>query len=223
MHEEPLCSFAPLCLCGLIFLLLIASCRHEEKQASLPYYNTPDFTPQFIRKEERTQKIIHTVAPFSFVDQDGELITSKTVEGKIHVANFMFTSCGSICPKMTDNLSAVNKAFEKDKDIVLLSYSVTPWIDTKEKLKTYKEAKGVANKRWHFLTGDKSRIYTLARQSYFAEEDLGFTKDSTEFLHTEHVLLVDGTGRIRGIYNGTLPLEMEQLIKDINVLKKENF
>src|SRR5206468_2384547 len=97
--------------------------------------------------------------------------------------------------------------------VVLLSYSVTPWIDTKEKLKGYKEAKGITNKAWHFLTGDKGSIYTLARQSYFAEEDLGFTRDSSEFLHTEHVLLIDGSGRIRGIYNGTLQLEMAQLIK----------
>lgn len=122
---------------------------------------------------------------------------------------------------MTDNLARVNKAFANDKDVVLLSYSVTPWIDTKDRLKAYKEAKGITNKNWHFLTGDKGRIYNLARQSYFAEEDLGFTKDSTEFLHTEHVLLVDGSGRIRGIYNGTLPLEMEQLINDIFQLKKE--
>lgn len=222
LHKGSSCIFTSLRLRGLIFLSLFISCRQEEKQAALPYYNTPDFMPQFINsKEERARKITHVIAPFSFQDQDGETVSNKTVEGKIHAANFMFTSCGSICPKMTDNLSMVNKVFEKDKDVVLLSYSVTPWIDTKEKLKAYKEAKGISNKTWHFLTGDKGKIYLLARQSYFAEEDLGFTKDSTEFLHTEHVLLVDGSGRIRGIYNGTLPLEMEQLIKDINALKKE--
>lgn len=187
----------------------------------MPYYNTPDFTPQFINANEAGQKITHRLAPFLFQDQDGESISNKTIGGKIHVANFMFTSCGSICPKMTDNLAAVSKAFEKDSAVVLLSYSVTPWIDTKEKLADYKKRKGISNKAWHFLTGDKSRIYNLARQSYFAEEDLGFTKDSTEFLHTEHVLLVDGSGRIRGIYNGTLQLEMEQLVKDIYMLKKQ--
>ena len=89
-------------------------------------------------------------------------------------------------------------------------------------MKQYKEGRGITNPAWHFLTGDKGRIYNLARQSYFAEEDLGFTKDSTEFLHTEHIVLVDGSGRIRGIYNGTLPLEVEQLIRDIQTLKKED-
>lgn len=220
-HGDSLCNSVSFCLCGFIALLLFASCRQEQKQSSLPYYNTPDFTPQFVNKKEREQKITHTIAPFSFTDQDGETVSDKTVEGKIHVANFMFTSCGSICPKMTGNLLLVNKAFEHDNNVVLLSYSVTPWIDTREKLKQYKEDKSITNKAWHFLTGDKGRIYALARQSYFAEEDLGFTKDSTEFLHTEHVLLVDGSGRIRGIYNGTLQLEMEQLVKDIKTLKEE--
>lgn len=133
----------------------------------------------------------------------------------------MFTSCGSICPKMTANLQTVSTAFAADSNVLLLSYSVTPWIDTKEKLKAYKESRNITNPAWHFLTGDKGAIYTLARQSYFAEEDMGFTKDSTEFLHTEHLVLVDGTGRIRGVYNGTLPLETEQLVKDIRQLKEE--
>ena len=207
---------------GLLFLFF--ACTQELKQpANLPYYNTPDFTPHFINnKEELLEKITHSLAPFSFEDEAGSIVTNKTVQGKIHVANFMFTSCGSICPKMTDNLSKVSEAFANDSNVLLLSYSVTPWIDTKERLKEYKEGKGISNKNWHFLTGDKGRIYNLARQSYFAEEDLGFTKDSTEFLHTEHIVLVDGNGRIRGIYNGTLPLEVEQLIKDIEALKKED-
>lgn len=207
---------------SVVVLILFFACGQEPKPFSLPYYNTPDFTPQFVNnKEELPQKITHTIAPFSFEDENGTPISNQTVAAKIHVANFMFTSCGSICPKMTDNLSKLSDAFAKDSTVALLSYSVTPWIDTKEKLKQYKEQRGIRNANWHFLTGDKGRIYNLARQSYFAEEDLGFTKDSTEFLHTEHLVLVDGGGRIRGIYNGTLPLEVEQLIKDISALKKE--
>jgi protein SCO1/2 len=203
--------------------LLILSCRQEQKEAaSLPYYNAQDFTPQFLSKKESEQKITHVIAPFSFEDGDGNIVSNKTVKNKIHVANFMFTACGSICPKMTDNLQKLSEAFEADSNVLLLSYSVTPWIDTKEKLKQYKEAKGIRNSNWHFLTGSKSSIYNLARRSYFAEEDLGFTKDSTEFLHTEHVVLVDGSGRIRGIYNGTLPLEIAQLVKDVDCLKKED-
>lgn len=208
---------------GLSIAILFACKQKQEAVINLPYYNTPDFTPLFLSANESSKKVNHTIDAFSFEDQDGNMISNKTVQGKIHIANFMFTSCGSICPTMTENLSKMSKAFLKDSGVVLLSYSVTPWIDTKERLKNYRIKRGVAdNPNWHFLTGDKGTIYQLARRYYFAEEDLGFTKDSTEFLHTEHVLLIDGTGHIRGIYNGTLTLEMKQLIKDIQALKKES-
>jgi protein SCO1 len=88
-------------------------------------------------------------------------------------------------------------------------------------LNLYKKGNDITNKNWHFLTGNKADIYQLARQSYFAEEEIGYNKDSTEFLHTEHFILVDKKKRIRGIYNGTLALEMQQLITDIRVLRDE--
>ena len=106
----------------------------------------------------------------------------------------------------------------EQKDVVMLSYSVTPWIDSVPKLKSYTQDYEITKREWHFLTGKTSDIYTLARKSYFAEEDLGFTKDSTDFLHTEHVLLIDQALKIRGVYNGTLPLEITQLAKDIELL-----
>jgi protein SCO1 len=108
-----------------------------------------------------------------------------------------------------------------DKDIVLLSYSVTPWIDKPSILKRYKINHKIENENWHFLTGNKSEIYKLARQSYFAEEEIGFSKDSAEFLHTEHFILVDKNKRIRGVYNGTLVLEMQHLLDDIKELETE--
>jgi protein SCO1 len=137
------------------------------------------------------------------------------------VANFIFTSCGSICPVMTQHIKLVQEKFGNNPTVVILSYSVTPWIDNVARLKKYADCNEITSPNWHFLTGKKSEIYTLARQSYFAEEDLGFTKDSTEFLHTEHVLLIDRSKRIRGIYNGTLQLEIEQMNKDIAELLKE--
>ena len=207
-----------------IWLILLGailfSCTSTEE--SLPYYNTPDFTPIFIQnKKNVSDSITHHIGNFSLTNQDSVTITEKDIEGKIHIANFIFTSCGSICPVMTTNLQTVGIYFKNDNDIVLLSFSVTPWIDGVSRLKSYKENNCITNKNWHFLTGNQSDIYALARTSYFAEEDLGFTKDSTEFLHTEHVLLIDKTKRIRGIYNGTLKLEMNQLIKDTETLKKE--
>ncbi len=193
----------------------------DTQSPQLPYYNEADFTPIFVKNQKDiADKIPHQIANFAFLNQDSTLITEKSIEGKIHVANFIFTSCGSICPTMTRNMKIVSDSLKNEKSLSFLSYSVTPWIDKPNVLKKFKEKNQIQNKNWHFLTGRKSSIYQLARQSYFAEEDLGFSKDSTEFLHTEHFILVDKNKRIRGIYNGTLTLEMQQLIQDIRTLSE---
>lgn len=205
-----------------VVLLLVSACSDTKPVNTLPYYNSPDFTPLFFNDaKEALAKVDHTIAPFSFTTEQGQAFTDENIKGKIHIASFIFTSCGSICPVMTSRLQEVSQRFEKDSNVVLLSYTVTPWVDTPAQLLAYKRAKQINNPNWHFLTGDKASIYSLARTSYFAEEDLGFTRDSSEFLHTEHVILVDASKRIRGIYNGTLKLEIKQLIEDITTLKAE--
>lgn len=205
----------------LLSSILFWSCNNKNS-LKLPYYNEPTFTPIFIEnRTEIEQKINHKIADFSLLNQDSTLINQNIFKNKIHIANFIFTSCGSICPTMTSNLKIVSDNLKNEDDIIYLSYTVTPWIDQPNVLKTYKDNYEITNKKWQFLTGSKSKIYSLARKSYFAEEDIGFSKDSTDFLHTEHFILVDKTKRIRGIYNGTLQLEMQQLIDDINTLKAE--
>ena len=210
----------------IVFLIsaswIIAGCnsKNQNKALQLPYYNSADFTPSFISSDEAVKKITHHIANFSFRDQDNSIITQKDIEGKIHVANFFFTACGSICPKMMGNLKMAQDVYKKDSSLLFLSYSVTPWLDSVPKLKKYAEHESIKYP-WHLLTGSKAAIYDLARTSYFADEDLGFSKDSSDFLHTEHILLIDKQKRIRGIYNGTLQLEIEQLIKDIEILKQE--
>lgn len=200
--------------------LLIHCADNKSDKIALPYYNEPDFTPIFIENEADIEtSISHTIGDFSFLNQDSTEVSGKDINGKIHVANFIFTSCGSICPTMTKNMKTASDSLKED--IVFLSYSVTPWIDKPSILKNFKSKNNIENPNWHFLTGSRSAIYQLARKSYFAEEDIGFSKDSTEFLHTEHFILVDKTKRIRGVYNGTLALEMQQLIQDIKTLKEE--
>jgi len=178
--------------------------------------------PHFIsNKEEALGKINHTISDFNVFDQNNLLITQGYIEGKIHVANFMFTKCTSICPIMTNHLKIVEKAYFNHKEVSILSFSVTPWADSIPVLKSFANSYGIKSKNWHLLSGKTEEIYELARKSYFAEKELGFTKDSTDFLHTEHVLLVDRTKRIRGIYNATLKLDMKQLKEDIsNLLDK---
>lgn len=205
-----------------ISICVFISCSSKKQEIQLPYYNTPEFTPQFFRSaKQASDSVTHTIHSFSFTNQDGKQITQAAIEGKIHIANFIFTRCGSICPVMTRHMKLVQDAFQNNPDVVMLSYSVTPWIDSVSRLKAYAVNNEITAPNWHLLTGNKSDIYTLARQSYFAEEDLGFTKDSTDFLHTEHILQVDKTKRIRGIYNGTLQLDIEQMIKDIELLRKD--
>ncbi|WP_018344311.1 SCO family protein [Cytophaga aurantiaca] len=201
--------------------VLFSCIQKQEEVLKLPYYNTADFTPLFMSEEEAAQKITHTISDFRFLNQDSVWISNTSIEGKIHAANFIFTRCGSICPVMTNNFKFVANEFNHDSTVALLSYSVTPWIDEPHVLKKYRRDNSIQNPNWHFLTGDKAAIYTLARTSYFAEEDIGFSKDSNQFLHTEHVILVDKNKRIRGVYNGTLELEMQQLMDDINALKRE--
>ncbi len=204
-------------------LIGLPGCQEAEMpKERLPYFNTADFTPLFITSSSEVEKeIMHQLDDFRFQDQKGDWIDNSSIKNNIHVANFMFTSCGNICPKMTSTMKLVSEAFSEDEDVIILSYSVMPWVDTKEVLAAYVQNKKISDKNWHFLTGNKAEIYELSRKSYFAEEDIGFTKDSADFLHTEHFILVDGDQRIRGIYNGTLKLDVKQLIADINTLKQE--
>lgn len=199
------------------FLLLLWGCNSDTN--TLPYYNSPDFTPIFTQNPG--QAITHSIGSFSMINQHNQAITEQDINGKIHVANFMFTRCTSICPIMTNHLREVASAFENDEQVAILSFSVTPWMDSVPQLRNFADSYEIKAKNWHLLTGNTSAIYTLARQSYFAEEQLGFTKDSTDFLHTERVLLVDENQHIRGVYNATLPLEIAQLIDDIALLKGE--
>ena len=213
-------------ICKYISLLFIAliltSCAmKQEETSSLPYYNGPDFTPVWLMEDQAVPDSIHRVDDFSFTDQNGLTITKDTYAGKIYAANFFFASCPSICPVMTKNLKTVEDEFINDDDFMLISHSVTPEIDSVPILKSFSETYNVNDSKWHFVTGDKAEIYNLAWYSYFADEEPGFSEDSSEFIHSEHVLLVDTEGYVRGVYNGTLPLDMKRMIDDINILKEE--
>jgi protein SCO1/2 len=163
---------------------------------------------------------LHVIPPFAFTGQHNERVTDKTFDNTVYVAGFFFTSCGVVCPKMIDNVKRVQKAFDRNRQVAFLFHSVTPQIDSAGHLQAYAK-KHQLNDQWHLVTGSEGSIYTMARRAYFAEEEPGFQKDSTEFLHTEHLLLIDKNKHIRGIYNGTLPLDADRLIADISILLGE--
>ena len=197
------------------FLLITVACNNKKR---LPYYDTADFTPKWEMKDEKS---FHRIRPFKLLNQENKLFTEKDIEGKICVADFFFTSCPGICPKMANSMIDVQKEFINDEDILLLSHSVTPNKDSVPVLKKYAQSKKVNFKRWKLLTGNKNEIYDLGRKYYFVEEDEGVKKSDEIFLHTENFILIDKQRHIRGIYNGLDPNSIENLIRDIKVLKTE--
>jgi protein SCO1/2 len=201
--------------------LLLISCKEKKTAYQLPFYTTADFTPHWYDHNDTALKNIHTVPEFSFINQDGNTFTSNEVKNKIYVADFFFTRCAGICPKMTTNMNKVAAAFPNDTALMILSHSVTPELDDPATLKTYASTKNIHTGQWQLLTGDKNEIYTIARKGYFAEQKKGFDKDTATFLHTENFVLVDKHGRLRGVYNGTLETEVNDLIEHIKLLKAE--
>lgn len=204
-----------------LFILILASCNSRKPASVLPFYDSADFTPQWLATGDKAITHLHRVASFDFINQDSLHINPKKLDGKIYVANFFFTTCGSICPRMMTNLKKVSTAFDHNDRVRLLSFSVLPESDSVSKLKSYAQKRGIDNRQWWLLTGNRQQIYHLARTSYFADDSLGNSADGTDFLHTENCVLVDGQGHLRGVYNATVELEMDQLIKHIGILLKE--
>jgi len=214
-------TFASLGKLMIAAALLFACNSDSPKAATLPYYASADFTPHWIERNSTALDSMPQIAPFALIDQNGDTITGKNFAGKIYVADFIFTSCGGICPNMTGNMRKVQEAFKDDGEVLLLSHSVTPELDSVAVLKSYAERNGIIAGKWHVVTGDRKMIYDLARHSYFADEDLGRRRDENEFLHTENFFLIDRHQHIRGVYNGVMPAEIMRLIEDVLALKKE--
>jgi protein SCO1/2 len=195
----------------------------QTPKKSLPIYSPRDINPELVDSTVQHIGNDHKIADFAFTNQNGKLITQKDYENTIYVADFFFTTCPTICPKMTKNMVWLQKQLKNYPNVKLLSFSVTPDIDTPEVLKKYAIEKGVDDSRWNLVTGDKKDIYYLARKSYLAVKT-GKPEELYDMVHTENFILVDKNKRIRGFYDGTnldQPSEdektknMQQLLADI--------
>jgi len=191
-----------------------------KKNQRLQVFQPADVNPQLVDADMQRTAKAHRIADFSLTDQAGKTVTNEDFENKIYVADFFFTTCPSICPKMTASLSELSDFYKSDSDIMFLSHSVTPVIDSVPVLAAYAEKYGVNNDTWKLVTGDKKHIYELARRSYFAvtTEGDGGEKD---FIHTENFILVDKERKIRGFYDGTSAEDMERLKSDVVILRYE--
>jgi len=186
----------------------------------LKIYNPVDVNPRLVDSDLRFIKKDHKIADFSLINQNGETITNKNYQNKIYIADFFFTRCQTICIAMAYNMSELQEFYKNDDDIMFLSHSVTPKIDSVSVLKEYADKKGVIDGKWNVTTGDKKHIYELARKSYFAVLEDG-NGDENDFIHTEQFILVDKERRIRGYYDGTNKEDMEKLKKDVALLQEE--
>lgn len=198
-----------------IILSLFYSVLKPKK--TLPIYNPSMVNPELVDSTVQYISKYHSIANFSFTNQNGKTITQKEYEGKIYVADFFFTTCGSICPKMTTNLVEVQKAFINNPKVMLLSHTVFPEIDSVSVLKKYAIKNGVIDSKWNLVTGDKKQIYAMARKSYLAVK-LGKPEELYDMVHTENFVLVDSKRRVRGFYDGTKKEDIARLIEDITFL-----
>lgn len=188
---------------------------------SLPIYNPSDVNPELVDSTVQYIANNHRIADFKFTNQNGKIITQKDYEGKIYVADFFFTTCPTICPKMTNNMVWLQGQIKNNPKVLLLSHSVTPDIDSVPVLKKYALEKGVIDAKWNLVTGDKKDIYYIARKSYLAVKT-GKPEEMYDMVHTENFVLVDSKKRVRGFYDGTnLDQPTEPGIKNVKQLLED--
>lgn len=204
----------------IVFSAIVISSFYFMKK---PVKNLPIYSPSMISKELVAEEIqfvkkYHKIKDFSLLNQNGHKITEEDYNNKIYVADFFFTTCPTICPIMTENMGYLQNKLIDNPEILLVSFSVTPEIDSVQQLKKYALEKNVIDSKWNLLTGDKKEIYDLARKSYLVAKDDG-DGGKYDMIHTENFVLVDKEKRIRGFYDGTNQLEMDKLLNDIRILE----
>ncbi len=206
---------------GVISVIIIALIYNTiNVYQPLDIYRPANVDPSLVDSTIQHVKKYHKIADFSLINQNGKTITQNDYKNKIYVADFFFTTCPTICPIMTKNMVNIQKEIINDDEVMLLSHSVTPEIDTVAQLKRYAIEKGVIDSKWNLVTGDKKEIYKLARKSYLAVKDDG-DGGPFDMVHTENFMLIDKKRQIRGFYDGTNPEDIEKLLNDISHLKKE--
>ncbi|WP_396199220.1 SCO family protein [Flavobacterium sp.] len=212
---------------GLLVVIFIAIYTLLNRK-TLPIITPRDVNPELVDSLVQHIGYNHKIAPFAFINQNGKKITNKDYEGKIYVADFFFTTCQTICPKMTDNMVWLQDKIKDNPKVKLLSHSVFPDEDTVEVLKKYAKEKGVIDEKWNLVTGNQQEIYKIARQSYLVVKT-GKPEELYDMVHTENFVLVDQKGRIRGFYNGlnidkTVKGEknLTQLVEDIEFLSEKD-
>ena len=197
----------------------------QPKEEKLPVINPVDIVEEGVVHEDLLRiGYGHTIGDFTFKDQNRKSFGRKDVLGKVYVAEFFFTTCGTICPKMNAQMQRVQEALSSEEQFEIISFTVNPEVDTVEQMKLYATEHGANDDQWHFLTGSKEDLYEVARKSFFLlkpAEAQNLGDAGSDFIHTNNFVLVDKQGRIRGYYDGTSKEEVDVLIKDVHKLLGE--
>lgn len=213
---------------GLILLVFIPIAYYFLQKGTQPkapkVLNPIDLNPETVDRDLLQVGQGHSIGQFSFQNQDGKWIGLNDVKGKVFVAEYFFTTCQTICPKMNDQMQRLQEAFKTETDFSILSFTVNPEVDTVEQLKRYANEHHAMAGKWHFLTGQKDQLYKVARKYFFLlkqsevenQGDVG-----TDFIHTNNFVLIDKEQRIRGYYDGTNQQEVDKLIQDAKLILTE--
>jgi protein SCO1/2 len=215
----------------LVFLILLVVAigfaywmtLQQQSDKVLPVINPRDVKPEMVDPELLNRGMGHRIGDFAFPNQFGDTITKEDVRGKVFVVEYFFTTCGTICPRMTEQMTRVQQRFRGNDEVKILSFTVNPDYDSVEILRAYAEKYGAERNQWHFLTGKKEDLYKLARTSFFVLKpaEAPYLGDAgSDFIHTNNFVLVDKQLRIRGYYDGTSISEVDELMKDIELLLK---
>lgn len=204
----------------LSVFILAAIYTLMKPREKLPVFQPASVNAELVDSTVQYVKKYHTIPDFSLTNQNGKTITQKDYKDKIYIADFFFTTCPSICPKMTANMEVLQEKILKYGDVKLLSHTVTPEIDSVPVLKAYALGHHVKDSIWNLVTGPKKQIYELARKSYLAAKSTG-DGGKYDMIHTENFVLIDKQKRIRGFYDGTNPEEINKLLHDLEILRNE--
>lgn len=202
-------------------LLALMSCAEEPVEKELPVVGPMKVIDREVGGIWKTDTVFTQIRPFEFVNHNGDTITEQSVTGKVYVADFFFTSCPTICPKMKQQMLRVHQRFGDRADLLLLSHSIDPKRDSVGRLAEFASKLDVTDQhQWHFMTGERDSIYSMAKHYMVAAQEDELAPGG--YAHSGAFLLVDKNRQIRGIYDGTLPEEVDELMADIEQLLNEN-
>jgi protein SCO1/2 len=219
MTRRPHAGRAPVRVASMLTLIWSGACR-EVPHEGLPYYRTNELTPEWVSASTASSPTMHRIPVFSVHSHRGELVTQQVLRGRVTLVHFFYATCGRVCPRAVGNVQRLLDTRTADTTFQVLSYTVQPERDSVAALAAYAEHHRITDPRWHLVTAPWATIAELARTGYFVNLRDGSSYGTDDLAHTETLVLIDQEARIRGVYNATLTLDMDQIVRDVQTLEQ---